>query len=207
MNNAKFLYLSQMLALVCVLAISSTVLSQQSPRPTRAQITSALRRYSHEPSVERVVQAAIKASDSDPDRAQSLASSARTAGWLPTVKLGLLRGLARDQSAHQTLDEDRTTLSTDDDLRLEASLTFHFQRLIFDHNEVAIAREQRALEQARSELISNIIQLYFERRRLQLERDLASQPDLGRETRILELESLLNVFTDGEFRRMMSKSK
>ena len=77
-------------------------------------------------------------------------------------------------------------------------------RLLFDRNEVAIAREERELRRARAELVRAVILLYFERRRLQLERDLGHAADLGREIRITELEALLNAFTDGAFHRMMS---
>jgi hypothetical protein len=172
--------------------------------PTGAQIADALRAYADEPDVDRVIQIALETAAADPQRARDLASRARNAGWVPTVRLALRRGLTRDLSESQSIDTDRTSLSTDDDLVLEASLTFDLHRLVFDRNEVAIAREERELEEGRTELVRTVIHLFFERRRLQLERDLSRSPDLHREIRIAELEALLNGFTDGEFRRMMS---
>jgi hypothetical protein len=153
--------------------------------------------------VRQLVEAALRVADADPERARSMASRARNAGWVPTLKLAVRRGLNRDLSESQTLETDRTDLSTDDDLVLEASLTFDLQRLVFDHDEIAIAREQRRTVQDRAELARAVVGLYFERRRLQLERDLLGEADLGRELRIAELEALLDAFTDGAFRRMI----
>src|SRR5262245_26840569 len=47
------------------------------------ELRAALQRYAREPSVERVIAAAL-AHGSEP-RADALASRARTAGWVPTV--------------------------------------------------------------------------------------------------------------------------
>ena len=48
-----------------------------------------------------------------------------------------------------------------------------------------------------------VIALYFERRRLQLERDLHGDPELARSVRIAEIEAVLDVFTKGAFGRMI----
>jgi hypothetical protein len=172
-------------------------------RPTRRDIARALRAYDREPRVGQLVQAALRVADADPEKARAMASRARMAGWVPTLKLAVRRGLNRDLSASQTLETDRTNLSTDDDLVLEASLTFDLQRLVYDHDEIALAREQRRTAQARAEIARTVVGLYFERRRLQLERDLLPGADPGRELRVAELEALLDAFTDGAFRRMI----
>ncbi len=176
-------------------------------QPNSAQIASALRRYAGEPDVEAVVRAALQTARNDPEQADAMASRARSSGWLPTLRLGLRRGLARDLSAYQTVEVDKTSQSTDDDLVLEASLAFQLGKLIFHRSEVAIAREGRALADARADLIRTVIHAFFERRRLQLERDLGGRADIGRQIRIAELEALLNAFTDGAFGRMMSAKK
>ena len=68
---------------------------------------------------------------------------------------------------------------------------------------MAIARDKRAVNEARSDLVRTAIDLYFERRRLQLERDLLGRVEPKTEMRIAEIEALLNVFTNGEFGRMI----
>ena len=67
-------------------------------------------------------------------------------------------------------------------------------------------RELRHLEERRLEIATQVVHLYFERRRLQLERDLAGTTDVAIELRIIEAEALLDVFTSGAFSRMMAES-
>jgi len=55
-------------------------------------------------------------------------------------------------------------------------------------------------------VVTQVVHLYFERRRLQLERDLGGQVEVASELRILEAEALLDVFTNGAFSRMMASA-
>jgi hypothetical protein len=169
--------------------------------PSEAAIRAALARYAHEPRVEELVKAAGAALAGA--RAEELAARARTAGWVPRVGLRARRGLGVDLASAQTEDEQALRLSTDDDLMLEASLTFELDRVVFRSEEVALAREQRAEEQVRAARLREVIALYFERRRLQLERDLGAPGAMLRNARIAEIETLLDIFTNGAFRRMM----
>jgi hypothetical protein len=69
-------------------------------------------------------------------------------------------------------EDDALKLSTDDDLTLEAALTFDLGRVVFAREEVAIARQAHAERADTAERVREVIALYFERRRLQVERDL-----------------------------------
>jgi hypothetical protein len=177
------------------------------PKFTQAEIARALRRYAKEPSAEKVVEIAIKTVAADPKKAEEMASRARDAGWVPIVRLDVRRGLGQGSAQYQTVALDKTSLSTDDDFAIEGSLTFEFDRLIFNRNEVAIAREERTARETRSKVIRLVIGLYFERRRLQLERDLGQASDIAHEVRIAEIEAMLNSFTNGAFGSMISQNK
>jgi hypothetical protein len=173
------------------------------PRVSNDQLRAALQRYAREPSVERVVEVALARAPSG--RAEALASRARTAGWVPTVSLRARRGQGVDLS--HALADDSLDLSTDDELTLEAALTFELDRVVFRSEEVALARQSQAEGDARGARVRGVIALYFERRRLQLERDLDASADPRRELRIAEIEALLNVLTDGEFGRMLASAR
>jgi hypothetical protein len=170
---------------------------------SEAELNAALKRYAREPSVERVVRAALEHA-AEP-RADALASRARAAGWVPNVALRVRRGQGVDL-AH-ALADDTIDASTDDDLTLEAALTFQLDRVVFRSEEVALARQSQTEADARSARVRNVIALYFERRRLQLERDLSESADPRRAVRIAELEALLDVFTNGAFGRMIAASR
>jgi len=185
-----------------VLVLAPTAALGQPLEPSSGAIEQALTRYRSEPSVDVVIHHALATSQTDPELARDLASHARLRGWVPTLRLGARRGLGRDLSTYES-EDPRTTASTDDDLSLEASLTFDLPRLVFSHEEVALLREQRALMTARLELIRMIIHLYFERRRLMIERDLLGMRDVAHAIGIEEATALLNSFTGGAFGRMM----
>lgn len=171
---------------------------------TAEEIATALQRYAHEPSVEQVVSAALRVTP--PERAEALASRARSAGWVPRVGLRARRGQAIDLSSADSA-ADALRLKSNDDLTLEANLFFELDRVVFRREEVALARQERAEHQDRGAIVHDVILLYFERRRLQLERDLSGEVTPAREIRIAEIEALLDAFTKGEFRRMIAINK
>jgi hypothetical protein len=123
---------------------------------------------------------------------------------VPKVSLRARRGQAVDLSSSST--DDALRLSTDDDLTLEAALSFELDRVVFRSEEVTLLQRARDEEASQQTRIRDVIQLYYERRRLQLERDLLGDASLARTVRIAEIEALLDVFTKGAFRRMMGAS-
>jgi len=175
------------------------------PPPTEPEIRRALERYRHEPEVSLLVERAVALADADPSRARALARRARRSAFLPDLRLSARRGRGRDRTDSQSADTGRTNLSADDDFALEASLTFRFGAGVYGDDEVTLAREERARAAAREDLIRAVVQLYFERRRLQLERDLLGLTDTERLLRILEIEALLDAFTGGAFTRLQER--
>lgn len=200
--------LTRRLALLLLLSLpfaleldaSAQLADEPAVRPNRGRIARALRRYRHEPSIRQLLEAIASDPAFDPERARELARRARRGGWLPTLRVGARRGQQRDLS--QTGGTTDTELSTDDDLTLDASLTFRFDRAAYGADEVSLAREERSRALELQERARTVVAAYFERRRLQLERDLGGETDLGSELRILELEALLDAFTGGAFHRL-----
>jgi hypothetical protein len=173
--------------------------------PTADDIARALERYRHEPDVGDVVTAAVAAQRTNPGRVAALASRARTAGWLPTVRLSARRGQTIDLLAAQTTTTDRNSASSGDDFVLEAQLSIDLAKVVWSNNELRVEREMRAERKAEQEIVVLVTQLYFERRRLQLERDLGGATAITEELRILELEGLLDALTAGAFRRSLER--
>jgi hypothetical protein len=173
--------------------------------PTQAQIDVALQRYSDEPSAEQVVHAALQAAPAP--RARALADRARLAAWAPRLGLRGRHGQTVDLSSPQALDPTLLRLRTNDDITLEASLSWDFERLIFRRDEISLLSQGRAEQAQRGRLVRGVIALYFERRRLQVARDLARRPSPSYSLRIAEIEALLDAFTNGAFRRMIAKSR
>ncbi|NOY93691.1 MAG: hypothetical protein GXP55_21095 [Deltaproteobacteria bacterium] len=169
----------------------------QPPTPSSNAIATALASYGHEPSVHRVVAWALGLSATAPERADEALRRGRRSGLLPSLRFGVRRGLGVDASSQ--LAGDTTRLSTATDLSLEATLTFRLDHLAYGPDEVAWARERRSLELARAELTRTVVELYFRRRRLQLERDLLGVRTVERLVMIQQLSALLDELTGGAF--------
>lgn len=176
-------------------------------RPTpldEARLRDALARYAHsEPSVDDVVAAALRAQAADPARTRDALARVRLSGWVPTVRVGVRRGFGEGLTAQDLATGDRTAISTSDSLSLDGSLTFRLDRLVFAREETALMREERSVARERLRLAHEVVALWFERRRLQLERDLLGATDLAHALAIAEASSMLDVFTAGAFTRMM----
>lgn len=165
-----------------------------------AMVAYAMRRYGREPVPEVVVAAAVRTARIAPRRIGRVASRARAAGWVPWLRLGARRGQQIDYQLQADAD---LHVGTDDEVTLEASLTFRLDRLVFAPEELPLLREERTRAQARTDLARLVLHVYFERRRLQLERDLLGRGGIEVEARIAEAAALLDAFTAGEFSRMM----
>jgi hypothetical protein len=179
--------------------------STEQAAPSQAEIDAALARYAREPSAAQVVHEALLAAPAP--RSAAILSRARAAGWIPRLGLRARRGQTVDLSAPQSLDAAALRVRSNDDLTLEATLSFDLERVVFRREEISLLHQSEVEQQARGRIVREVIQLYFERRRLQLERDLRRDPGLARSLRIAEIEALLDAFTNGSFRRMIAHSR
>ncbi len=156
---------------------------------------SVLDRFAAEPSVRELQRVAARLAEVHPERVRSWLRRANKAALLPTVRVRVGRGygaLARDSS-------DRLVLTTTDDWRFEVEAAWSLDRLVFDRNELRAGREAQWVSARREELLTRVAQLYFARRRLQV--DAVLSPDapgaVDRAIEIDELTAVLDGLTDG----------
>ena len=181
--------------------------AQGQSKPSAAAIREALAHFAREPSVAQVVRAALAIKDQRDVDLRNMASRARMTGWVPSFRLSARRGQTVDLSSTQTDADERLRVSTDDDLTLQGALLFDFGKLMFAREEVAIAREGRNAAHSRNELVREVVAVYFQRRRLQLELRLGLGDALAQRLGIAQAEALLNAFTENAFRRMLKASR
>jgi outer membrane protein TolC len=156
-------------------------------------------RFASEPSVRELQQVAARVAEVAPERVRSWLRRASRAALLPELRATVGRGYGE-------LTKDATgqpIFTTSDSWRFEVQATWQLDRLIFDRNELRVSREAQRVGARREELLTRIAQLYFARRRLQL--DEALQPDapgnLERALEIEELTAVLDGLTDGAMSR------
>lgn len=168
----------------------------------RALASAIARHDRREPPVDRVVRAALAAGAPSLIDIRDLTTRARLAGLLPSLRVGAQRGTGWDLS--ERLDDNgRVQIGTDDELSLRAEAVFSLDRLLFAREEVPLSREVRAVHLVRRDLVEAVVRLYYERRRLMLERDLLGSRGVAAAMRIDEVTALLDAFTGGRFRRML----
>ena len=177
------------------------------PPVTAERISAALSRYRHEPSLEEVTNAALAHQRIDPERVSRLASQARVSAWLPKLRLSATRGQTIALLAAQSTTVDRNSATTGDNVTLQAQLNWDLANLIWSNRELQVEREWRAERKAMQELVQWASALYFERRRLQVERDVSGSVSVTVEMRIAEIEGVLDVLTDGAFSRALRGSR
>lgn len=187
-----------MIALLFALSVA-VAQAPATPPPTAEALAGAARRFEHEPSVDQVVGWTLDGSTADPSAAGDALDRARWSALLPQVRVGVRRGLGWDWAARQSTSTDTSSLASGEDLSFVGTLIFRLDRLLAPSEETGLLRERTRLEATRFELASQVIALYFERRRLQIEGALGAAVDVAAQMRIAELTALLDVLTRGRF--------
>jgi hypothetical protein len=166
-----------------------------------------------DPPIDALRTAASALALTEPDRAHSMVVRARLAGWLPELRGGFFRRLARAES----VDLGATAagplapvgIDSDNDVRYELRATWDLSRLVFNPDEIGAHFQALRSGDARREIESLVIRLYFERRRLKAELSAADAIATGMPLsgvklglRVEEIEAELDALTGGAFTRL-----
>ena len=161
--------------------------------------------FAGEPSVRELQRAAARHAEVHPELVRSWQRRIRTAAIAPNFKVSIGRG-GTDLHSTIALDgSDRLTIGNNDIWRFDGSASWALDRLVFDHEELRLSREAQRLAARREQLLTEVAQLYFERRRLQVAL-LLEPPRSPREAAdtaldIDELTAVLDGLTDGAMSR------
>jgi hypothetical protein len=172
-----------------------------SAAPAVAGELSVLDRFSNEPSVRELQRAAARVAEAHPELVRSWLRRAGKAAILPTVRVRVGRGLG--ELTRDSVTSPTYTMTNDWNFEVEAS--WSLDRLVFDRNELRASREAQRVAGHREELLTRVAQLYYARRRLQV--DTVLQPDAsGAVDRAIEIEELTAVL-DGLTDNALTKGK
>jgi hypothetical protein len=166
-----------------------------------------------DPAIERVHRAALDFLDLGPQRIVEMRRGVRRRGWLP--ELALSAAAARDRGEGSGLDESfvsgalRQLADHDeersDDNELSLTLTWEFADLAYHPEQIDISREAREIIELRDDVLDEITQLYFERRRVLAELAAAESPAEATRLRLraAELAAGIDAWTGGWFSRAL----
>jgi hypothetical protein len=170
------------------------------------------RGVSDEPAIGEVQRAALSYVDLQPERMRALRDGAETRGWLPVVHVtgAYDRGRAhrrdRDESFVSGEMRSFSDRQRDEDREIDVALTLSWDLgdAVFHPEEIDVSREARAVIALRDDVLDEVTQLYFERRRVlaDLARVGADAPESSPlAVRAAELRAGLDAWTGGWFSR------
>ncbi len=165
--------------------------------------------WAEEPEIGDVRRAALRHLELGPGRTRSLAARARARGWLPDVELrgAYGGGRQRDEEWDQAFTSGEDRLFYDREHRRErgfdvqAVLRWELGDTVYHPEELDVAKEHREVIELRDEVLDELHQLYFERRRVLLALVAHAEPH-GLEAsrlrlRAAELAAGLDAWTGG----------
>jgi hypothetical protein len=169
-----------------------------------------------DPPVAALRAAASAVALTEPDRARSLVTRARLAGWLPEVRGRVDRRFARAESVDLGTSAAALApvgIDSDNDVRYELRATWDLSKFVFNPDEIGAHFQALRTADARREIETLVIRLFFERRRLKAELSAADAsgmaPSSGTplsavrmELRVAEIEAELDALTAGAFTRL-----
>ena len=177
--------------------------TQQAPKP-RVSVKPALARAA--------VRAAWRANGiSDVEVIDSMKSRARTSAILPETRFRVSRDWDQSYRLSPTNDDPyRLHETTGGGMKIEGTVTWKLNRLLFVNEELSMERLRIQQSQARSKLAGEVLKALFEWQRAQI---LLQDPDIDDaeriEAAIKEAESivLLDVLTGGWFSSWLATGK
>ena len=204
------------------LAMSPTMAQALSNADSK-RLEAAIQAFAHEPDIADVQRQVLQRRDIDDDNVDRWTRRARWAGAIPRIQ-----GQVSWLDQRDTRNRYRENISADetgqyepnnaqhylyDDLRLRAiyslRLNFDPSELLFSSSEMAIQREVRNRWSTADALVEEVTNLYFARRRHQLELHLFGDDDLEaaleRRIQIEALTARIDGLTGGWFRQRLEE--
>jgi hypothetical protein len=157
------------------------------------------------PTMEETLDAAVAFAGLDPEAQQTLVDQARWAALLPRLRVSVRRDWEHDESLDVEPDpaDGRYGIDTDDDLELGVSAQWDLGALVAPPAATTVHRLALEASAARRALRLEVAATYFERCRLRLEWEAATDEVRRAETAwaIAERAARLDALTGGFFRR------
>lgn len=191
--------------------------------PAAAQAPNAkakelLARFDGEPNVNQVQRAALDYAALHPEIFDNMRSRTRSRGLLPQVTVRVTQDVddVNRGVTSFTLSDNNTSVAEKvsatetkyELLQLTGQARWEFGDLVFSRAETAVVRENRYAAKERQKLLQLVTQLYFERRRAQLDLLLSPPAEAGAralaELKIAQLTAELDALSGGRFSRMIT---
>jgi competence ComEA-like helix-hairpin-helix protein len=188
-----------------------TVVLQEGKVVSGDIVKKVLQRFNSEPTVREVQQQAIAYMRVHPQEVDSWRLRARTNALAPRLTTQVQGDLNDDRrTVEQPGDPTIVSQTNDQSGRLVIGAAWDLDRLVFEPQEMAVARESVRIANLRDRVLDEVTRRYFERRRLQVDLELSPPKDLGdrvkKELRLQELTADMDAVTGGWFSEKLLES-
>ena len=175
----------------------------------RTEALRILQKFSAEPTIVDVQQAASRYARVNPQAYDSWLSAANLAYILPRNLRGRVRSTADDQRDVRTSSGAISDLvSVDEQAQYELTADWDLTRLVFNRDQITAARQIERIVNQREDILTTVNKLYFARRQLQVEMELDDGGSVERaiksQLRIDALTADLDALTGGWFSKQLA---
>jgi competence ComEA-like helix-hairpin-helix protein len=177
---------------------------------TSSQVRAALKPYAAEPTIREIQQAAVDYARAHPDRIDSWRARAANRAFAPQFETRVTKDWDKtNRKLSVPGDPVQNADYTYDNWQLMVRGVWDLDRAVFDPEETSVAREGIRLQRYRDDVLNEVTRRYFERRRLQLELDLAPPTEMAdrvrKELRMQELTADIDALTGGYFSQKLKE--
>ncbi len=209
MKFAKYIVIMQ--PLLILFALTSYAQGPAQSQPAAEQKAA----QSHEaviaePSILELQRAAIRYTEVNPDKIVNWRRQAAFKAFLPEVSVGYDKDIYRTIASSTSGGKTTFTIGPDDEsYGWDVSLKWDLGDLIYNDDQTSIDSRSKLMVQLRNDVLTQLNQAYFERKRLQAE--LIKYPDKTsptyqeRELKIEELTAQIDALTGGYLSRRAGK--
>ncbi len=168
-----------------------------------AEVTDLVNAFDSEPTVRQLQEEALKYANAHPEQIRNWLDRARKAYWLPKFTTGVDPHIMRQNTLAEKTDSSRNGT----DWKFHVRAEWHFNNLIFNHEEVGVGREFLRQSLMRERILDRINETYFERRRLQIasktNEATTNTAKIDNALKLQELTAELDGLTGGWFSKQL----
>ena len=170
-----------------------------------ANLENLFENYKSEPSIREVQKQALKQISREEKKIKSWKSRVRAAAWLPKFKTGVGKNNYEVMAVRQRLGEEKIFNNRNfGNWDFEGKVEWDLEKLLFRKEEVDIQNKSLKIFEEKQDLIENITEAYFERRKAQIILDkLYDKKKFSQKLKlkieIHKYEAYLDGMTDGWF--------
>lgn len=170
--------------------------------------------FADEPSIRAVQSLAMDYSHTHAEQVERWLAASKNAAYLPEVQLRYYYYDRLNEGFEYGLDDDGSAVpqiedaDTDKDNVYQVTLKWRLDDLVMSSERIRVISESQDVVKLRDKVLRQVTQIFFDRRRLQVELLLSPGGDLRSqvedEIRLMELTAELDALTGGQFSKAVS---